>query len=385
MATDFLPSPSEAPSNRSKTLTPVISFLSAPAAARRIVAASTELSTTKAKSRRTVWNGESSSGGRVCVAFLFGSGVRREDLEAAERPGHVEGFQRLRVKLAEMAEHDLRPELDRARAARVIPVRAAAFDLQLVRRQAAGFQHGEGVGLGVEDADGLGGAVPVTAGTGQRCRAAADAAGDAALRSRACRPRRCRTPRRARRRRSPCRHCAGRRRAGPAAATGACRTCRRRSGWQASAPAPPPPKASAWAAGMKDQVTASSMPRAASARLAARVRICSGVRILPLTAPWLGERLRLDPVDAVDAHHLLDEVGLAVDVRAPARHGDGHRLAAAFRPRSRGGRGSRGIRRPARKGPSGASPRRRGTRSPSAGAARSRRPRLRSACRRRCR
>ncbi len=49
----------------------------------------------------------------------------------------------------------------------------------------------------------------------------------------------------------------------------------------------PPPKASACLAGMKDQVTASIMPRTASARRAARVRICSVVRIRPFTAAWL--------------------------------------------------------------------------------------------------
>ncbi len=98
-------------------------------------------------------------------------------------------------------------------------------------------------------------------------------------------------------------------------------TCRRRSDWRASAPAAPPPNSSACSSGMNDQVTASSMPRTASARLAVRVRICSVVRILPLTAPWLSERLRRDVVDAVDAHDLLDQVGLAVDVRPPGRHG----------------------------------------------------------------
>ena len=53
------------------------------------------------------------------------------------------------------------------------------------------------------------------------------------------------------------------------------------SGW-------PPPNSFACASGMNDQVTASIMPRTASARLALRVRTCSVVRILPLTAPKLG-------------------------------------------------------------------------------------------------
>ena len=75
MATDFLPSPSEAPSNRSKTLTPVTSALSAPWAARTSVAAGTALSTTKAKSRRSAWKAESDNTGLVRVALRLASGI----------------------------------------------------------------------------------------------------------------------------------------------------------------------------------------------------------------------------------------------------------------------------------------------------------------------
>ena len=42
-----------------------------------------------------------------------------------------------------------------------------------------------------------------------------------------------------------------------------------------------------------------------------------------------GQGLRIDVVLAVDAHHLFDEVGLAVDVGTPGRHRDRHGLAAA--------------------------------------------------------
>jgi hypothetical protein len=70
---------------------------------------------------------------------------------------------------------------------------------------------------------------------------------------------------------------------------------------------------------MKDHVTASIMPRTASARRAARLRTCSVVRIRPLTEPRLAIGCGQDLVDAMDAHHLLDEVGLAVDVRAARR------------------------------------------------------------------
>ncbi len=49
--------------------------------------------------------------------------------------------------------------------------------------------------------------------------------------------------------------------------------------------ASPPPKSFAWASSIKVQVTASIMPRTASARRAWRVRFCRTVRIWPLTAP----------------------------------------------------------------------------------------------------
>ena len=53
----------------------MISLRSAAAAARVSVPASTCLSTTKAKSRLTAWNGDSSSFGLVRVGFCFGSGT----------------------------------------------------------------------------------------------------------------------------------------------------------------------------------------------------------------------------------------------------------------------------------------------------------------------
>src|SRR5690606_13676991 len=75
MATDFLSSPSDAPSKISNTRTSVISFLSAEAAARVSVAASTDLSTTNAKSRRTAWNDDRSSFGLVRVGLALASGT----------------------------------------------------------------------------------------------------------------------------------------------------------------------------------------------------------------------------------------------------------------------------------------------------------------------
>ena len=197
---------------------------------------------------------------------------------------------------------------------------------------------------------------PVTAGAFQpwRCRAARRRRRAAGCR--ACRPHRFPRLRTARRRRCPCRHCAAPPRAGRAAATAASTTCRRRSGWRASARRCRRRTARHGWSGMNDQVTASIMPRTASARLAARVRICSVVRILPLTASWLASGCGRDLVDAVDAHDLLDEIGLAVDVGPPRRNGDVDDVARIPRSRSRGGSGCRCFPRRQRRGRSAASP-----------------------------
>ena len=76
----------------------------------------------------------------------------------------------------------------------------------------------------------------------------------------------------------------------------------------------PPPNNSAWFLPRNDQVTASIRLRAASARLALRVRCWIAVSI-----GWRGivaalERRERHPVDADDAHDLFDEVGFVVDV-----------------------------------------------------------------------
>ena len=80
---------------------------------------------------------------------------------------------------------------------------------------------------------------------------------------------------------------------------------------------------------MKDQVTASIMPRTASARLAARVGICNGVRNPAVHRIVVGKWSRRDHVDAVDAHDFLDQIGFALDVRPPRRDGDVKEIAGA--------------------------------------------------------
>ena len=91
----------------------------------------------------------------------------------------------------------------------------------------------------------------------------------------------------------------------------------------------PPPNSSACGLAMNDQVTASTRPRAPSARLALRVRSCSGVSTGLRGAGAAIERRRRHAVDADDAQHLLDDVGLAVHVGPPRRHRDLHALGRA--------------------------------------------------------
>ena len=80
---------------------------------------------------------------------------------------------------------------------------------------------------------------------------------------------------------------------------------------------------------MNDHVTASTMPRAASARLARRVRSWIGVSTGLRGVVAALERRHRHLVDADDAHDLLDDVGLAVHVGAPGGHRDLHHRAAA--------------------------------------------------------
>ena len=222
------------------------------------------------------------------------------------------------------------------RAAGMEPGRAARHDLQRLRRRAGGGEHRERVGLGVEGID-----------LGRRARpVAADAAtpwpaprrtprrgGELILRlvaAKICPTSNSATsakPRSALRLR--------RARSGPGAGSAACRRGRRRSDWRAPARACRRRTARPAASTMNDQVTASTMPRAASARLALRVRIWIGVSTGLRGAVAAVERRRRDAVDADDAHDLLDDVGLAVDVRPPRRHRDLHVCRPGRRRRSR--------------------------------------------------
>ena len=74
---------------------------------------------------------------------------------------------------------------------------------------------------------------------------------------------------------------------------------------------------------MNDQVTASLEAEAASVRLASRVRFCSSVSTgFGTPASSRGSGVDRHAVEPGDAHDLLDDVGLAVDVGAPVRHDD---------------------------------------------------------------
>jgi hypothetical protein len=189
-----------------------------------------------------------------------------------------------------MAEHDLGAELDHAGTARMIPAGAPGSICRLATGSAAGFQRGKRIGLGVEDADRIAIAGPVTAAAGEARGAAADAAGNAALIfrrvaliGRADLEQRdiadamvgiaLRGGEQARQqRRAHVAHVGG----------------NRIGELQFAAAA----EQFACSAGMNDQETDSIMPRTASARLARRVRICSVVRIFALTAPMARQGLR---------------------------------------------------------------------------------------------
>jgi hypothetical protein len=161
------------------------------------------------------------------------------------------------------------------------PVRGAGLDLQLVDRRAGGFKRGERVGLGVEDADRPGIAGPVAARAFELRRAAPNARRRPALR-----PRRIAfiAARNLEQRN------VGEATVGvalPGSSEGRMSDMSAAIGLASLSSGLPPPKSAACPAGMKDQVTASIMPRTASARRAARVRIWSVVRMRPLTASWL--------------------------------------------------------------------------------------------------
>ena len=89
---------------------------------------------------------------RVGLGLRLGDALENH-LEGDQRAFGVERLQRARMQLAEMAEHVLRPDLDRAGAAGMKPGRPAGHDLQRLRRRAGGGQHRERVGLGVEGVD----------------------------------------------------------------------------------------------------------------------------------------------------------------------------------------------------------------------------------------
>ena len=91
----------------------------------------------------------------------------------------------------------------------------------------------------------------------------------------------------------------------------------------------PPPNNSASRLEMNDQVTASVMPRAASARLASRVRSWIGGEHRLAGVGAARKRRRRHALDADDAHQLLDDVGAALHVRPPRRHRDFDLLALA--------------------------------------------------------
>src|SRR5215467_9906593 len=97
------------------------------------------------------WQFERRLGARA-ARFGFWNAFQH-DLKRDQRPFGVERFQRPRMQFAEMAEHILRPDLDRAGAAGMKPRRSAGRGLQRLHRRAGGGQGREGIGFGIECID----------------------------------------------------------------------------------------------------------------------------------------------------------------------------------------------------------------------------------------
>ena len=173
-ASDFLPSPSASPSNRSNTLTPAISFLSAARAALTTSPAATSLSSTKAKSRRTGSRSAASSGARAAPSALRRQRAE-EHLERGDGARDIERAQRLGVQLAEMGQHDLGTEPQRGGAAGMEPCRRIARQLRLGGVEAELRQQRHHVGLGIEEARLFGRPGPMASGAREQCGARAHA------------------------------------------------------------------------------------------------------------------------------------------------------------------------------------------------------------------
>ena len=110
-------------------------------------------------------------------------------------------------------------------------------------------------------------------------------------------------------------------------------------GFASASAGAPPPNNSACGLEMNDQVTASTRPRVASARLALRRRSLRGGENGLARRVAAREFGRGHAIDAGDAHDFLDDIGLAFDIRPPRRHRDLHHSCRCRRRRSRAFRG----------------------------------------------
>ena len=210
------------------------------------------------------------------LAFCAGSASRNTS-KAATGAATSSAFSVAGCSSPKCAEHDLGAEPQRAGAAGVIPGRCVARDLRLGGIEAERGQHREHVGLGVEQVDVLGGAVPMAAAAGRawrfrRARRRPRCTGRPA--SRRDRLGRART---APRRRSRDCGCASAPSSRPGSKLGRIDDISVEIGLASSSAAAPPPNAFASAAGMNDQVIASTRPRAASVRRARRARFWRSV------------------------------------------------------------------------------------------------------------
>ena len=136
--------------NTSNTPTFAISARSAPNAARSTSAAATSVSSRKAKSRFTACKIRSVER-RLRQGFAFGRWDRVEiELEGCYRRVEPKLCQYIWMQLAKHAEGDLRPELERARAAWMKPGWSLPRHGEVALVDAEGGKRRNSVGLGGE-------------------------------------------------------------------------------------------------------------------------------------------------------------------------------------------------------------------------------------------
>src|SRR5690606_12832562 len=231
----------------------------------------------------------------------------------------------LGVEFAKVSEDNLRSQSDGSRTAGMVPGWPTLFDLQVCCRKTTGLQHGQSISLGVEHIDrptaSLDIVRPQTARSIDRCRRTANTTGNAALTFRriifigsrnleyshvpktlvSVALNGCQQARQQRR---------------PHVGHVRCyRICKLQTGRAT-------PKE--FCLFLRYERPCYGLQHAASSeralgRATAYLQCCQDAAI---DFSKMIDRLRHDLIDAMDAHDLLDKVCLAVNLRAPGRHGN---------------------------------------------------------------